>query len=233
MNYGRSTLLIQKKMRVYERNLSFINPCIEKINYVLECDILEMSHLLGKALQYKIDIGIIKDNNEFIKVTKVLNSLGIGVIPYEYKYAGKRYINTDRRGFTHIITNNIIYININIHTNLIQIAALHEFIHVIKYLNYDVYINFLSKLQQDDTYVTFCKSEIHQKALEEVNCPKDKYEDELLANFYTLNPDNRNIPFAFFYQMNFKNSKVELPPNQQKYLDMLLEVAGKIVMSDE
>jgi len=106
-------------------------------------------------------------------------------------------------------------------------------LHVIKYMYPNIYDDLLKRLGMDYDFITFCSSDLNIKLLKNIQYTNVLSEDESLANFFAFNPHNMNIPFAFFYQMNFKNSKVELPPNQQKYLDMLLEVAGKIVMSDE
>jgi len=220
-------------MRVYETNLSIIKPFFDLIYKITDQDAMNLSILQGKQLHCVIDFGMVKDDTEFIKVARALNLLGIGIVPYEYKHKNRIFPNTKQKEFTDKSTPNIIYININIFVKSIQRVALHGMLRVIKHMYPIIYNDLYKLLRLENDFLVFRDSPLNIKTLEECNYPVDEYETESISNFLTQNPNNENIPFAFFYQMNFKNSKVELPPNQQKYLDMLLEVAGKIVMSDK
>jgi len=221
-------------MRIYEINLYISNQNLQQENKVLNCNTLKLSQFLGKELQYKIDFGIIKDNTEYIIIAHALNPLGIGIVPYEYIYQKKGFIDTTRNGFTDITTPNIIYINIHIPNQAVQRVALHEFPHVLKFKYPLIYNAFIDTLKQDELYTNFCKSDLNIKALENSGYPKEMYEDESLSNFYTINPDNNEIPLAFFYKLNYTNSKVSLPTkpfNQQKYFDILWNTVERISFS--
>jgi len=71
-------------MRVYETNLYILKPHLEIIHNVLRFDAVKVSRIYNKELRYEVDLGMLKDNNEFIKVAKALNRFGIGVVPFEY-----------------------------------------------------------------------------------------------------------------------------------------------------
>jgi len=87
-------------MRVYDTNLFLIRNNLEMIYNCLEYDAYRLSQILGRNLHSIFDLGMIKDNNEFIKIAKALNVLGIGIVPYEYRYKQHKYPNTNYKGFT-------------------------------------------------------------------------------------------------------------------------------------
>jgi len=218
-------------MRAYETNQNLLKTIQEKIAIVLRGNVVMLAQLLGKQLQFETDFGILKDNNEYIKVAKVLNPLGIGIVPYEYTYQSQKYANIDFKGFTDGTTSNIIYINKNIPVNHIQRAALHELIHVLKYCYYDVYCYLKEELKKENDFIAFCESLLNKKALADCLYPVEKYEDESIANFFTIFPENKEIPFAFFYKMYFKEKNLDLPTkpfNQQKYFYILYEAINRI-----
>jgi len=218
-------------MRTYEQNLFILEPFLEKIQNVLAFEARKKSILLGKKIQCVKELGMVKDNNDFIKVTKALNLFGIGVVPYEYKFYRYKFTFASYKGFIDIDTTYIIYININISGKYILRVGLHEFIHLLKYLYPGIYGNLLYLVNQDKSYIQFCKSEVNIKLLKDANCTEVECEDESLANFFTFDPDNREIPFAFFYKINTKGYIINLPTtpyNQQKYFDILWSVVESI-----
>jgi len=215
-------------MRIHDNNLSLVIPYLDKIKDFLQRDTLKLSQLNGIQLYYEIDFGMLRDNTEFIIVAKALNPLGIGIVPYEYKYQLKRFTKATLGGLTDITTKNTIYININVSPKHIQRVSLHELIHIIKIFYPEIYNLLLGLLRFDDEYINFRKSIYNIKLLKDAGCPKGGLEDESIANFFTLNPDNQKIPYAFFYKLNFPNRKVTLPPSQQKYLYMLLDLVSRI-----
>jgi len=96
----------------------------------------------------------------------------------------------------------------------------------------EIYYAFLNRLKQEYDYISFCNSPTNLKLLNDVNCPIGVYEDESFANFFTFNPDTKDIPFAFFYRINMKDDNIVLPKtqlNQQKYFDILFEMV-KLLM---
>jgi len=213
-------------MRVYEANLTKLRQYLPVISKVFENLAVTYSKIYGKELQHETELGILKDNIEYILVAKVLNSLGIGVIPYQFKYKKKGFL-VIRKGFTNIITSNIIYIDINTPVKNVQRIALHELFYIILYINPKLFYSLLNQLKNENDYIKFRNSTLNLTALSDVNCPFNEYEIESLANFFTLNPNNERITFAFFYKLNFPNSKVELPTtpfNQRKYLNILLDI---------
>jgi len=122
--------------------------------------------------------GALKENVEFIKVTRALNSLDMGVVPYEYKYRKKTFSNSNFKGFTDITTRNIIYINTNIPEKSIQRVAFREFLHIVKYFYNDLYKTLSDNLNRDKSYIIFRDSPLNKKALEDCKCPLDEHENE-------------------------------------------------------
>jgi len=215
-------------MRVYDTNLSLVRYNLEKIYRDLDNNALKVSQFHGKDLHCVIDIGMVKDNCEFLKVAKALNPLGIGIVPYECRFQIRIYKDSGYRGFTDITAKNIIYINTNIPTNYIQRVALSGLLRVIKYMYPDIYNYFQRVIEQENDYLSFLNSEVNIQLLKKSQCLLDDYDIESLANFFAFNPDNDKIPYAFFYKINLPNEKVDLPLSQQKYLDMLLDLVLKI-----
>jgi len=218
-------------MRVYEINRSIIESILFLIYKVLEKYIRNKSLQLGINLHYEIDDGILKDNNDFIKVAKALNFLGIGIVPFQYMCNKRIYPNPNFKGFTDIATKNIIYINIHILGKSVQRVALYELISIIKYIYPDIYFYLQKQLSNNNDYTAFRESMINKKHIYDVNATEDEYEDETIANFYAFNIDNEKIPYAFINKLIYVNYKVELPTipfNQQRYFDILWDVVSKV-----
>jgi len=220
-------------MSAYDNN-QILLPLHKKkiILEALVCDANKLSVQYNKIIQSEPDYEIFKYHNEFIKVALGVNPLGIGVVPYEYRIDNQIYTDTDRRGFTDIATKDIIYINKNIDWRSIKRVALHELIHLLKYLVYDDYAQLLAELKTDDAYVSFCNSRFNLRLLEECNYPKSHYEDETLANFYTQNLNNKKIPIAFFDEMIYnEENNIDLavtPYNTKKYFKRLMVIIYKL-----
>jgi len=176
-------------------------------------------------MDYRLNLDLLKDNLNYIIVARVLNSLGIGLVPFEFTFPVKKF-PVNQKGFADNKTYNILYINTEIPEQFVQRTTLHVLFYVIKNMNPGVYHFLSEQLKLDQEYTAFCQGPINRKILDGTYSFHER-EDESLANFFTLNPDNERVPFGFFYQLNFPDSKVELPTkpfNQQKYLDMLLDM---------
>jgi len=218
-------------MRAYEVNKSLFESDFYIIQIAFERDVWNLSLILGKKLEYDIDLGLVKDNNEYIKVARALNFLGICLVPYGYKQKSKKCDEIYRKGFTDIATVNTIYINYNIPVMLVQRVALYNFIHVIKFINLNLYDYLSSLLNKETDYIAFCNSPLNKQLLKDVNCPIEAYNDETLANFFSFNPANKQIPFAFFDKINYNVKNIILPTkpfNQQKYFDILFNIVSML-----
>jgi len=218
-------------MRTNDINLSLTLPHYNQAKIVVENTVSRFSTLYGIELEYSIEYGVVKDNTEFIKVAHALNSLDIGVIPYEYIYHGQKFTDARCDGLSDSTTSSIVYINFNIPVLFIQRIGLHKFLYVLKYLHPNLFYYLLNLLRRDETYRTFCNNEFNSRLLKAVDCPVDDIEVESLANFFALNPNNNEIPYAFFSKMNYKWYKDQLPRkpfNQKKYFDILWDVVERL-----
>jgi len=89
-------------MRVYEVNRIIVIHHHDVIYIALQYNTRILSNQLGKELNFEIELGVIKDNNEFISVARALNQFDIGIVPYEYRFNKRKFIDTIRTGFTDI-----------------------------------------------------------------------------------------------------------------------------------
>jgi len=218
-------------MRVYDENTQVIEPYIKVLTDSVEHHVLLVSRIIRVRLKYEIDLDVLKDNTDFIKVAKAYNVLGIGIVPYKYRYNSKDYIIDKYDGFTDIATKNILYININIPEKSIKRTALNLFILAIKNIDSDLFDTFLETLKQDKAFNDFCNSPFNIKLLKAKKRYEDTFLEDSLANFYSQFPDNDKIATAFLNRIIYKDDKSimqKLTQPQQKYLNILMEVAEGI-----
>jgi len=214
--------------RVFDENLALVEPQLKEIVEALGCHAKKVSGICGKDISCKYELGKVKEN-EFLVIARSLNPLGIGVVPYEYKHNNKRYSNESFKGFTDPLTKNIIYINVDISIYLIQVTALHELIHIAKYLNPVAYASILETLKNDNDYILFYNSPVNKDALKNSIYVEDEYDDESFANFFTINANNEEIPFHFFRKLNNNRHTVTFSKDkseQLKYYNMMMDLVN-------
>jgi len=221
-------------MRVYNSNAPLLEPYPQSISDALHFKAFVLSKIINRKLKCEINLGVLKDNTEFIKITKALNTLGIGVVPYRCKCNNKDFIVSDRDGFTHETTKNIIYINSNIPDKSVKFVALNLFILTIEYISSDILTTFINLLNKERPFVDFCNSPLNKIALKEIMNNERSFLENSIVNFYCLNPDNDKLPTAFFNRIIYKNDKrvvQNLSPSQRKYLDILMDVVNMLVQA--
>jgi len=206
-NCIKNTLADLMKMTVYELNEILINSYNDTIfKQVSDKDADALSDLLYKMKGYRIDIecdfyserGLVNDDTDYNRVTCVLNSVCVGLVPYVYKGNFRKSDVTFRMGLADEATPNLVYINSKIEKKYLWRTALHELIHAVKFFAPDTYRNLLDALNNEDDYIAFRDSDANKEALEDAKFPDDEIEDETVANFYTLYDENNEIPAYFF-----------------------------------
>jgi len=221
-------------MRVFNSNAPLLEPYTYSIPDSLKYRAFTLSRLFKRNLKCEIDLGALKDNTELIKVTKALNSLGIGVVPYRCKYNNKDFMVSDREGFTFEPTKNVAYINNSVPARLVKFVALNLFILTIDNIENDILTTFNTLLSKEKPFVDFCNSPLNKKTLKDIMNNERAFLKHSIANFYCLNPDNEKIPAAFFNRIIYKNDKrvmQNLSPSQRKYLDILMSVVEMLVQA--
>jgi hypothetical protein len=64
--------------------------------------------------------------------------------------------------------------------------------------------------------------------LKNANYMKNEYDDELIADFFSYNENNEEIPMAFFGRLAYHDDTITVPESQRKYFDLLFEIVAEL-----